>query len=163
MEDGKRTRYYICKRGDDSIEHIFYDCIFASDYWRLVEKELGISYKHMKEWGEGKWLEEGKGYDKELVQFITDFIVVSMWALWKKRNGGSIKGVVKVCIKYFRILLIVSMNTNWSPGEGNEVWVELFCDAAWRNSNEASSGFVVFKDVKWFSVGVNNEIAMSPL
>ncbi|WOL18140.1 hypothetical protein Cni_G26933 [Canna indica] len=137
---------YFLKNKERSITESNINWRMAAKYWKLVEKELGVVFKYNEEWREGRWLEEGRGYDKKSAQLLTDFIVVSLWALCKNRNEKGKR----------------QKERGENEVKTGEIWVDLFCDAPWRSSNEASSGFVCFRKDDWQFTGCKKDVATKP-
>ncbi|WOK93113.1 hypothetical protein Cni_G01806 [Canna indica] len=59
--EGRRTRQI----AEDDFELFLFDCQYAANYWKLLERNLRIIFKRRDGWKEGLWTKERKGYERE--------------------------------------------------------------------------------------------------
>ncbi|WOK94372.1 hypothetical protein Cni_G03074 [Canna indica] len=76
----------VCMNGEDSQDHLFFECPFATSYCITAGKTLGVNFEHFSNCKDGLWLLEGKNFDKENGNKLNGFIGASLWHLRKNRN-----------------------------------------------------------------------------
>ncbi|WOL05948.1 hypothetical protein Cni_G14679 [Canna indica] len=119
----------------------------------------------MKQWNEGKWIDEEKGYEKNSAQKLTVFIANALCFFWKNRNR------VKFCEKAWSKKIIFykafaetiqftgytdeEIQTAQSDGRWKEKYFEieggmkiLSVDASWKEGKKTNCGLILVQDGK---------------
>ncbi|WOK93204.1 hypothetical protein Cni_G01898 [Canna indica] len=71
----------ICGKEKESSEHILFKCMYAENYWRLVEQKLGIKFKKRDNWTKGNWILEAEGYEEASAGWLKAFLANSLWLI----------------------------------------------------------------------------------
>ncbi|WOL00435.1 beta-glucosidase 22-like [Canna indica] len=168
---------WVCKQDEDKMEHIFYKCSFANEYWTYAERQLGISFRFKNEWGKGEWLKEGEGFDRDSATGLKAFLANSFWRLWKNRNRMKHDGKswgVKVLFTYVLdetkqyCFENKPLEVGMIKDSSNEVEaaVQRFtyqCDASWYQGNRAGFGYLFGSENRWMYASFGTGVADNSL
>lgn len=72
----------ICKRGQHSSQHIFFECDSAMEVWTWRQRKLNIGGVDKRNWRQGSWLTAPFGHDKNTDSCIKSIIALMLWFPW---------------------------------------------------------------------------------
>jgi hypothetical protein len=80
---------YVCLQEEDSMQHIFTQCVHARQVWFSCFTDLGITASPptvtctLEDW----WLRERGAYTAKLRKNFDALVILGCWRLWKNRNA----------------------------------------------------------------------------
>ncbi|WOL07906.1 hypothetical protein Cni_G16656 [Canna indica] len=176
----EEDKCFICNKGLDVQNHIFFQYEIVDEYWRLVEKRMRINFKHRDSWMEGGWLMKGEGFDLVSAEGLLAFIAKFFWLFWKNRNKVKYEEVAWNIGSIFNkalneTLVFLNKMADQEQKKPDELLKKdedvrmmqsrccLMVDGAWKEGVFAGCGFVVMQNNHVVMKGQGLEIAECPL